>query len=299
MTAWLWIVIGVLTVIVAYQVRLNRRARATEQRLLEQLATVRQRLDDQASEFAGRTMELEALGETLAHDLRNPLNTLGLNLHLMRAALAGGDAERGAMAVEHMERAKDQMVAILDRLRRFTQVCFAELSPEPVDIALLAREVCKELGARASAPPLHCQVGEMPRCVADPQLIRTLLLNLLDTAPIFGDGAVPDGAPRRVEVGHEPGSDPTVYFVREHGTGGKPVAAGPMLESSQRRSGRSFAQAGGVAVAARVASRHGGRLWVTDSSGTAQTTYRFRLAPEQPTAVDGPTGDGAVRSKEA
>jgi light-regulated signal transduction histidine kinase (bacteriophytochrome) len=119
-------------------------------------------------------------------------------------------------------------------------------------------------------------VEEGLRASGDRILLRALLSNLLGNAWKFTRGIVS----ARIEFGRE-GADERAFFVRDNGAGFEMAYADRLFAPFQRlHSTREFEGSGiGLALVARVVSRHGGRVWAEGSPGRG-ATLRFTLGSE-------------------
>lgn len=255
------VIAGLAGFLVIQNARVRDRAMAAE-RAERGLAELNRDLElqvaERTSELAQQTVDLETISESVSHDLRTPLNTVGLNVQLLRETMSRGDPAMVDTAIDRIDHARQRMTGILDRLRAFTQVSFAVFERQRVDMAVLVREVFDELGYGEPGPPAELRLGDLQPCLADPTLVRILLLNLLSNALKY----TRTRASRWVEVGCEAGPGPTTYFVRDNGIGFDSADAETLFEPF-RRVGRNSAVDGqgvGLAIAMRVVHRHGGRI---------------------------------------
>ena len=206
--------------------------------------------------------ELDAVAAALAHDLRAPLRAIdGFSRILLSEAAVPEDLPEDTRRYLALVRdAGTELAELLDDLVDVVRVMRAPAAfRDDVDVALLASELVEAvLAPRAAGAARDVEwvlPGEaLPTARADPALLRRLLEELLDNAYKFGA--------RRVEVGWEDDA----YFVRDDGVG-VPAAGLPekAYEIFGRLQGRDdYAGTGaGLAIARRIAARHGGRLWVT------------------------------------
>lgn len=284
--AWLLaagLAIGVLAgVLVVQNGRVRQRARSAE-RAERQLAGLNAHLEElvdlRTRELAERTADLETISESVSHDLRNPLNTISLSVHVLsreQGQVQGREQAQPTLALERILRAKEQMLQILDRLRCFSQVSYVTFRREPILMTALARELADEFRHSEPPPQPDIQVGDLPDCEGDPTLVRTLLVNLIGNACKYSR----DRQDRRIEVGACGANGPTTYFVRDNGVGFDPDKAGELFEPFARLGirDRFEGQGVGLAVAARVVRRHGGRIWASSVPGQGATFF-FELAP--------------------
>ena len=156
-------------------------------------ASTRARLENQIDV----TTKLAALGRLtsgMAHEVKNPLNAMVLQLELLKAKLAG-----------QSEAVKPQLDILSEEIRRLDRVVKTfldftrpiELRPAETDVETLVREVftLAEPQARASQVRLIFEPnGTLPRLVVDRDLIKQALLNLV----LNGCQAMPSGGELRV-----------------------------------------------------------------------------------------------------
>lgn len=208
----------------------------------------------------------ERISGALTHDLRNPLNTIGLNVHLAKTALEQGDSKLGPMALEHIDRAKQQMVESVERFRALARALYGETVNQPVDVDRLVRVVWERLDPAGVELTVH----DLPRTVGDPKLAGALLWGLIASAleAVGTRGGV-------IEVGHVSDTDPPVYFVADDGT---ELAAGEGAANTlwSRAAGASSVDPW-LELAVRGVARHGGEVRGSRRPGGGVIVH-FRLA---------------------
>ena len=190
--------------------------------------------------------ELAALGTlaaNLAHEIRNPLNSINLNLELLEEDLAGEpEAARGSLQSTRHE------VARLTRPR---------IEAVPADELL--DEVVQFLRAEASSVGVHLRTaadlhGAEIRC--DPAQLRQVLFNLVLNA-VQSVSSLP--AERRVvELDAVQTDETATLVVRDRGRG-IPAEELERVRSAfytRRRGGSGL----GLAIAERFVTAHGGRI---------------------------------------
>jgi len=160
------------------------------------------RRDRQKAEAEGRRLrdqEQAALVGTiasgLAHEIRNPLSTLRMNLQLLREDWANPITEReqmGRKRIDVLLRETERLESVVSDFVRFASGHALRL--EKTDLNLLAGELLDFLAPQAerSKIRLHRQFApELPKVEIDPNLIRQAILNVLVNAqqvmPAGGD----------------------------------------------------------------------------------------------------------------
>jgi hypothetical protein len=133
------------------------------------------------------------------------------------------------------------------------------LSRGTVDIGALVEDVLTELRRLQSDRLITSQVGTLPTCVGDQELLRQLLANLLSNAAKFT--RTKQNALITV-TGWVDGGE-KVYCVRDNGAGFDMQQADRLFGAFQRLHGADQYEGTGIglSIAARIVARHGGRIW--------------------------------------
>jgi PAS domain S-box-containing protein len=224
----------------------------------------------------------EVLG-VVAHDLRNPLNTILLQLE--RLCLPGKHSERPSQQVlERMQKTAMRMNRLiqdlLDVVRIDAGALTLERAPVPAARSLLTElvEAQRELASEASLE-LHLDVkGELPDLWADHDRLLQVLENLVGNAIKC---TKPGGD---ITVGAAMKGSEVVFWVADTGIG-IPAENLPTLFDrfwQGRRADRRGAGLG-LAIAKGIIEAHGGRIWVESQLGVG-TTFFFTV----------PVGDGGL-----
>ena len=215
-------------------------------------------LDRQAAENR-RLAELGTLTGGLAHELKNPLSTIGLNLSLLREELDDAPSK----TVSRLERVQGEAArlrVILDDFLRYAGRIEAE--PRPLDLTQLLREVADFFAPQAAARgvTLDLDVPEDPAlALADETLLKQAVLNLALNAVEH----TPPGGRVTLTAG---GSSLSVADT------GRGIAAEDLPKLfdayySRRKGGTGL----GLAMVKRIADAHGGRVTVRSTPGRGST----------------------------
>ena len=230
-----------------------------------------QQLQHTAEALKRSNRELEQFAYIASHDLQEPLRKVqGFGRMLEERA---GDRldEASRDFLNRMFTAVDRMRNLIDGLLAYSRVTTKASPFERVDMSRVADEVLSDLDFRIAQTSGQVQVGDLPTLTADPLQMRQLLQNLIGNALKFHR---PDEAPQ-VEVWAEAlqrdasgtGDGQAVpgcrLFVRDNGIGIAPEHRDRLFTPFRRLHGRSSPYEGagiGLAVCAKIARRHGGRI---------------------------------------
>jgi signal transduction histidine kinase len=233
------------------------------------------RTDPPASSDANTAArELDAVTTALAHDLRAPLRAIDGFSRILLADHAGTLPPETEHYLALVRDAGTELADLLDDLVAIVELTRAPLRPRDVDPALLARELIDAvLAPRAEGRDVTWVVGELPPCRADQALLRRLIEELLDNALKF---TAPHGR-ARIELAFDEAAG--AYVVRDDGIGLDGELPEQAFAIFGRLNGReAFAGTGaGLPIAARIAERHGGRVWGRGTPGGGAAVW-FTIA---------------------
>ncbi|HOG65229.1 MAG TPA: ATP-binding protein [Spirochaetota bacterium] len=119
----------------------------------------------------------------LAHEIRNPLNLMSINLQLMREGLEKGETERVLKKIEILEKAKDHAARILSEFLGFAKMRSKER--EIFGMSQIIDEIRNLFSAEVQARQAELEIISTPDDLtirADRAEIRQILINLLINA---------------------------------------------------------------------------------------------------------------------
>jgi light-regulated signal transduction histidine kinase (bacteriophytochrome) len=136
----------------------------------------------------------------------------------------------------------------------------------------LVSEVLLELRPTHAGRAIRLSVGELGMALADPALLKQVLVNLLSNAIKFTGGT--EGA--CVEVGSLPeAAEGRTYFVKDNGAGFDMRHAEKLFGVFQRlhRQDEFEGTGVGLAIVQQIVQRHGGAVWAEGEIGRGATFY--------------------------
>ena len=200
----------------------------------------------------------QLFADAVSHDLRTPLRSIESFSGLLadRAAARLDDTDRDYL--RRIRAAAERMGGLLAALGELSGATRAELKPSQVDLSLLAEWVGTEL--HDADPERQAEMVVQPGLVGwgDERLLKQLLAELIGNAWKFSRVR----NTTRIEVSGQRDGDTLRLTVCDAGIGFDARYAHKLFEPFQRLHGPD--QGGGhglgLAIAQRIAERHGGRI---------------------------------------
>jgi two-component system NtrC family sensor kinase len=224
-----------------------------------------------ARDAQGEQHRLALIGETVAalsHSIKNMLQGMRFGADAVELALSRGELARAQEGWPVLQRNLDRIHALALNMLAWAKE--RPLEPEPCDLHEIVREVRELLapaaGRRRVGTVLSLDDALPPVSIDTPalhQALTNLVLNALEAAP-ERTGLV------TIATRYDAASDEVIITVRDNGPGIPDAVRARLFEpfvSSKGQRGTGL----GLAVARKIAERHGGRLDVVESSrsGTA------------------------------
>lgn len=250
------VVVGILTLALLYVLWLLKRAQLVEAEAHE----------------ADRLAYLGTLAGGLAHEIRNPLSAMNLNLQMIEEDLVAATAESSDLGA--LLRGTKQEIRRLDRLAT-NFLAYAkplELERKEFDasqlldeIVLLKQRECEDLRIQLLKEPANDSL----KIQGDPDLLKQAILNLVVNAE---DSVMQNqNGNRQIRLAAGKGGNQVFIRVADNGPGVSAQDARDLfrLFYSGKRGGTGL----GLPIAQRIVESHGGRIeWRNLPEGGAEFT---------------------------
>lgn len=227
------------------------------------------------ADYPQMVAELAELAGGLAHELRNPLSTIMINLKLLAEQLRDeettcADLRRRALTkVYALQREAERLQALFDdflRLAGPVRVQATEMDLNAVVDRLV--EFCSPL-ARSRGIAIDVQTAQRPLlCPADEKLLSQALLNLV----INAQDAMPHGGPLTISTDGD--TNHATIQVADTGVGIAPTVHDRIMRPffSTKETGTGL----GLSITRRIIEAHGGTLTFESEVGRG-TTFTIAL----------------------
>lgn len=228
------------------------------------------RLQQRARE-AERLAELGTLTGGLAHEIKNPLSTVQLNLQLLQEDLDPSQESYSRLSsrLATVQRETTRLREILDDFLRYAGRM--ELDRRPTELNGLLEDLFDFFlpQAQLNRVQLRLQKHEAPLTApVDPRLVKQAVLNLL----LNGLQAMPEGGELILRLGRDDGQ--AVIHVIDTGPGIPPDVAARIFDAyfTTKRGGTGL----GLAMARRIAREHQGAIAIASEPGKG-SDFMLRL----------------------
>ena len=247
---------------------LSREFDAMARSLREREAQLREK-----QEALLRAEQLAAVGRIsaqVAHEVRNPLSSIGLNAELLEESIASArfdtpDQAREARDVlQAMSREIDRLTEITEQYLRMARLPSPQLQPEDVNELLdNVLDFSREEMERSGVTLERALDASAPRALLDEGQLRQVFLNLLRNSR----EAMPEGGQLRVRSRVENGAVEVVF--QDTGRGMTPDVKERIFEPffSTKEGGTGL----GLAVSQQIVQAHGGSIRCESAPGQGTT----------------------------
>ncbi|PKO18918.1 hypothetical protein CVU37_05985 [candidate division BRC1 bacterium HGW-BRC1-1] len=237
-------------------------------------ATETEKLEEQRRR-ADRATAFTTLAAGLAHEIKNPLNSLQIHAQLLQRALREAKRPRGRMDTSRAEESSEIILEEIRRLDHVVNLFLDAVRPtrpmaEPTDINKLIDHVVATLRPEAEAANVELTFApdhELPRMHVDSNQVTQAVINLVKN----GLDAVEHAVNPRVEIRTGTGDDTWFIRVADNGVGIPADERGKIFEPyfTTKVKGTGL----GLVIVSRIVEEHGGTLdlWTEAGKGTVVT----------------------------
>ncbi len=231
---------------------------------------------DERQRLVAQFAEIAALAGGLAHEIKNPLSTISLNLELLGEDVSGGESPRDRRMLKKILAVQQEcrrLEAILEDFLKFA--CVGELELAEGDLNQVVREFIEfyqpELAANGVEISPHL-APDLAGVRLDSALFRQVLLNLALNA----QQAMPRGGIIELQTRFRDGTVELEFIDNGWGMDEKTLSRIFDVFYSTKPGGSGL----GLATVKRIVEAHGGRVTV-ESAPSAGTRFTVSLPPAE------------------
>ena len=216
--------------------------------------------------------EITQLAGGLAHEIKNPLSTMSLNLDLLVEDFRGAETQRDRRVLKKLERVRKEtgrLNDIVEDFLRFAKV--QDLRTEPTDLNALVddlRDFCEPHAVEQHVVIRTQYDPDLPLVPLDVDLFKQALWNLIRNA----QHAMPDGGDLMLKTQRD--GDHALLTVTDTGLGMDEGVAARVFDAffSTRPGGSGL----GLPTTRKVVEAHGGSIALQSEPGQG-TMFTVRL----------------------
>lgn len=236
---------------------------------------------------ADKLAALHTLSAGVAHELRNPLSAMDLNLHLLEEELKERASlpEQGARYLRVLNAECRRLTVILDNFMKFAHPRSVGL--QEVNVFALIEHIMALMQFEAEERKIQLEQAveePLPSVLGDETAISQVLMNVIVNA----FHAMPNGGLCRItaETRHVNGTRSLIVSVKDTGIGIKKEDLARVFEPfyTTKSNGTGL----GLAIAYRITEDHGGTIQVSSTPGLGTTvvvTFPVTVEEAQPLPV--------------
>jgi hypothetical protein len=249
------------------------------QKLRREVEELQERERRRSEELAVANRDLEAYSFSISHDLRAPLRTIDGYAQMLEEDFADKLGPEGARLISVLRSGSQRMDQLIVGLLEFSRAGKQALDLSLVDMGMLADVAAAEVMALYVGPTPRIEIGELPPVAADAGVIRQVWCNLIGNALKYSAKQ----AQPTVKIEGRIENGEAIYQVRDNGAGFDMRFADKLFGVFQRlHRAEEFSGTGvGLAIAHRIVTRHGGRIWADSTPGSG-ACFRFALPVRTP-----------------
>lgn len=242
-----------------------------EQQLRGARGALESRVKERTAQLEVSNRELEAFAYSVSHDLRAPLRSMDGFSQVLVEDYGSQLDDTAQDYLLRIRKAAKRMGELIDDLLSLSRVSSCELHRSDMNLTAFVEGFTNDLAVREPARDVCIRLQPDVRVIADPNLVRIALENLLLNSwkftrecqqAVIGFGVLPE-------------QDRMVFFVQDNGIGFDMALADRLFSPFQRlHPARQFEGTGiGLATAQRIVHRHGGEIWADSEPGQGTTIF--------------------------
>jgi light-regulated signal transduction histidine kinase (bacteriophytochrome) len=227
------------------------------------------RLELTRAELHRSQRDLQTYATAVSHDLRSPLHTMNGFASLLQRFCGDRLEATGRDYLSYITGAVETQLTLLNGLTAWARVYSRGDAAGTVEMSWLRGAALNELG-EVEIGNNEVRWGDLPAAIVGDRGQLAAALGRL-----IANGLLYRKEPGTVEVSGERHGDEWRFAVRDDGIGIAEEYLGVVLDPCKRlHTAEEFPGVGmGLAIAARIARRHGGRVWLESEPGRGTTAF--------------------------
>ncbi|MCX6296536.1 MAG: PAS domain S-box protein, partial [Bacteroidetes bacterium] len=243
----------------------------TQQKLSDlKITELNDELKKNVLQLESSNKELESFSYSVSHDLRAPLRAVNSYIKIIEEDYSQILDEDAMKLVQNINSNAGRMGVLIEDLLAFSRLGRKEVEKEAVDFQKLIETILFEINT-VEKHKIAIKIGTLEPTLADVSLLRQVWTNLLSNAIKYSSKKEKP----EIEIGSSVLDNEVMYFVKDNGAGFNMEYSNKLFGVFQRlHSSNEFEGTGiGLAIAHRIVSKHGGRIWAESKINEGATFY--------------------------
>lgn len=192
---------------------------------------------------------------SIVHDLKNPLNIIGLTAEL--ASAPNVSAEVRSQTSGRIRKQVERINELVSEILYFTQNDSGTVLLASIDYGMFVQQVIEELQPEMEFKNVRIQLAQTPpsdRILMDPKRLRRVFVNLCaNAADVMSGGGV-------ITIRFEADDTGVVTEIEDSGPGIAPEILDRLFQAFATH-GKSHGTGLGLSICKKIVEDHGGRIW--------------------------------------
>ncbi len=240
------------------------------------LREVSQRLRDFNRHYVREVLQAERLAivgrfaRSIVHDLKNPLNIIGITAEM--AGMAQATPEHRSQASERICKQVERISDLIGEILDFTQGSQAAFVLAPTHYGTFVQQIVEEIQPEVALKSVALELENPPPSVElllNPQRLRRVFYNLINNAT----DAMPGGG--KIIMRFQPNDKEVVTEIEDTGSGIAPEIAEELFETFATH-GKAHGTGLGLSICKRIVEDHHGRITARNEPGRG-AVFAFAL----------------------
>lgn len=217
--------------------------------------------------------ELEAFTYSVSHDLRAPLRSIDGYSKILQEDYGSRLDPDAVRLIDIVRRNARRMGQLIDDLLDFSRLGRKELALSTIHMNSLVDNIKQELLVLEKGRDIEFVIQPLVDAAGDFSMIRQVWINVISNALKYSNKREIS----KIEVGCQDEPNRVVYFIRDNGVGFDMQYSNKLFGVFQRlHKIEEFEGTGvGLALAHRILSRHGGKIWAESTVNEGATFFFF------------------------
>lgn len=235
-------------------------------------------LEQKSSMLEKSNQALNDFAYIASHDLKEPLRGLYNHACFLLEDYGSKLGPEGETRINRMIALANRQEQLIKDLLHFSRLGQMQVNPEPVDVAVLLKDISFDLEEFFSENEASVSVdGKLPALNASKVHVREVFQNLIINGVKYNRSS-----PKTVKISHEPEVKRdgrrcrNVYLVRDNGIGIEPEFHEAVFKIFKRlNSEKEFGKGSGAGLTfvKKIVELYGGTIWIESEPGRGTTVF--------------------------